>query len=305
MNHYFKLQLTLLNRQIIDFGLPPWAGYLLSGLVFVGMSWMLFAKADFAAYIYLFIAFALLLNHGTMQRNEFLKSCYATRLYLKIRLLENACIALPFLVFLIFKQHYLISGLLVLGTGLTTLVNISQGFNFSLPTPFYKIPFEFIVGYRHTYLLVFFTYFLTLMSINVHNFNLGVFSLLLLFLISLSYYADPEDRFYVWIHRMSAKGFLLHKIATGLLHSSLLCLPTTLGLLLFYSEYWAIMLAVQTLGYVYLAFIIVAKYSNFPHKIGIVPSILIGIGLCFPPLLLGIFPFFYKQAVKSLKAELA
>ncbi|MBK7030860.1 MAG: hypothetical protein IPH45_17355 [Bacteroidales bacterium] len=48
--------------------------------------------------------------------------------------------------------------------------------NFTIPTPFSKHPFEFAVGFRKTFLAWLFAYFLTIMAISVGNFNLGVFS---------------------------------------------------------------------------------------------------------------------------------
>jgi len=44
-----------------------------------------------------------------------------------------------------------------------------------------------------------FAYFLTIMGISVGNFNLGVFSLLVIFLTSFSFYTQPDSQFYVWI----------------------------------------------------------------------------------------------------------
>ncbi|MFM9952142.1 MAG: ABC transporter permease [Saprospiraceae bacterium] len=304
MRYYFKLQHTLLNRHIIDFGLPPWAGYLLGFLLFIGLSVFLFIKVDLADYIYGFIAMGLVLNHGNVARNECIKSCYSKSNYLKIRLIENVLIAAPFLAFLLFKQCYLAAGLLAIGAAIAAFVNFSQTLNYALPTPFYKTPFEFIQGFRSAFLLVFFAYFLTLMSIKVDNFSLGIFSLLLVFLISLSFYSSPEDKFYVWIYNFSPKQFLLHKVKAALLHATMLCLPITVSLWAFYQDYWWAILAVQGLGYLYLTCIVLSKYLNFPHKLNLPQSIVIGLGLWFPPLLLGIIPFFYTKSVKKLKEVL-
>ncbi len=305
MKYYFRLQFTLLNRHIRDFGLPPLAGYPLALLGFVGLSFYLFTKTGIAEYIYLFISLALVLNTGSAQRNGFLKSCYSKPVYYKIRLLENGFIAAPFLVFLLFKQCYVTFGLLILGAGLAVFVNVGQVFKFSLPTPFYKHPFEFTVGFRRNFLFVFFAYFLTLMALAVDNFNLGIFSLLLVFLIALGFYANPEGPFFVWMHNRSSKEFLRYKVSVALFYSTLLCLPVTASLLLFYPQYWGAIAAVQGLGYLYLTCVVLAKYSNFPYKISLLQSILLGLGLWFPPLLLGIIPFFYSQSVKRLNEVLA
>jgi len=305
MKYYFRLQYTLVNRYIKDFGLHPLAGYLLGAAGFVGLSFYLFFKTELAVYLYPLIAIGLVLNHGNARRNEFLKSCYSRKDYLLIRAFENLLIAAPFLVFLAFKQLFLAAGGLGLGAGLAVFANTRQMFNLSLPTPFYKHPFEFIVGFRNTSLLVLFAYFLTLMSIWVDNFNLGLFSLLLLFLVSLSYYGSPEGSFFVWMHQRTPREFLFYKVKIALLHSSLLSLPVLISMLFFNAENWWIILGVQFLGYLFLLCMVLAKYSNYPQQISLPQGILLGIGLWFPPLLIGIIPFFYSQSVKRLNSILA
>jgi len=305
MKYCFRLQHTLLSRHITEFGVPPSAGYPLALLVFVGVSFYLFAQTGMAEYIYLFVALSLVLNVGNARRNAFVKSCYSKSVYYKIRLLENGFVAAPFLCFLLFKQCYFISCLLILGTGSAVFVNLGPLFKFSLPTPFYKQPFEFIVGFRKNVLLVFFAYFLTLMCVTVDNFNLGLFSLLLVFLIGLSFYGNTESPYFVWMHNRTAKEFLHHKVIIALLHSTVLSSPVTACMLLFYTKNWGVIIAIQILGYLYLICMVLAKYSNFPYKISLFQGILLGLGLWFPPLLLGIIPFFYSQSVKRLNELLA
>jgi hypothetical protein len=92
-----------------------------------------------------------------------------------------------FLLFLAFKA------LLVPALIVTALAMIMANFNFELkrnlviPTPFSKKPFEFIVGFRSGYLLFALAYFIAVMSVWANNFNLGAFSVMLMFLISLSF----------------------------------------------------------------------------------------------------------------------
>jgi hypothetical protein len=207
--------------------------------------------------------------------------------------------------FLLVRQCWISAGILTLGALLAVMVNLTRNFNFTLPTPFYKTPFEFLLGFRKTFLLVFFAYFLTLMGILVDNFNLAVFSLLLVFLISLTFYSKPESRFYVWVYKVSARQFLFHKIRTALLHSSILALPVTISLLAVYKEFWWAILAVQVLGYLYLSCVMLAKYLNFPEEINLPQSIMLGIGLGIPPFLLWLIPFFYAKSLKKLKEVLA
>lgn len=301
MQYYLQLQYKLLNRRLIDFGLPPWAGYSLACLGFLGGSVYLFLRVDFAPYIYGILALSIVLLHGNVRRNEFLKIGYPGIDYLKIRLLENLAIASPFIAFLCFKQHYLIAGLLLLGSIGAVWLNFSNRIQFTLPTPFSKTPFEFLVGFRSNFGLNLLACFLLIIALQVDNFNLGIFALLLVFLISLGYYGTPEAQFYVWIYQLDARRFLMHKLKTALLHSSILTLPIAVCLVAFYPENWWIILAVLLLGYLYLTCMVFAKYLNFPHKINLAQSIVIGMGFWFPPLLLGIIPFFYTKSLQKLK----
>lgn len=305
MKYYLKLQFTLLNRHIRAFGLPPWAGYTLGFLGFVGLSFYLFKRVDFAVQIYVAIALSLVLQHGNARRNGFLKTCYTPLAYRNIRLLENTLIIAPFIAFLAFKQCYFGMGILAVGAISAVWMDVSKGLQWWFPTPFSRTPFEFLVGFRASILLVLLAYFLTVMAWKVDNFNLGLFSLLLLFLLSLGYYGKPEDRFYVWIYQVGPKAFLWHKLKSALWHSSILAAPVTLSLLLFYPENLWIVLAVQILGYLYLSCMVLAKYLNFPHQINLAQSIVIGISFAFPPLLLVLIPFFYHKSLQKLKEVLA
>jgi hypothetical protein len=305
MRHYFKLQLTLINRHISDFGLRPVLGYLLAFVLFIGLSLALFIKTDFAQYLYLLAAISFLLNLGERSRNEFLKSIFKAGEYRKIRLLENAIIASPFVLFLVYQSCFWAALALVGGAAILAFLQFKAASNFTLPTPFYRWPFEFTSGFRKTFYLHLFAYFLTLMAVLVDNFNLGIFSLLVIFVVCLTYYGELEVDYYIWIHAQKPKGFLWNKIKTALLYSSMLSLPITGVLCGFYPLYTHIILAVQLLGYGYLSCFILAKYAAFPHPISLPQSILFAVCFAMPPLLLLVIPYFYRQSTQKLNRILA
>jgi hypothetical protein len=305
MRHYFKLQLTLINRHISDFGLRPALGYMLAFVLFIGLSLALFIKTSLAQYMYLLAAISFLLNLGERSRNEFLKSCFKEGEYRKLRLLENAFIALPFMFFLIYESCYLAALALAGCAPILAFMQFKVVSNFTLPTPFARWPFEFATGFRKTFYLHLFAYFLTLMAILVDNFNLGIFSLLVVFVVCLTYYAELEADYYIWIHAQKPKGFLWNKIKTALLYSSILTLPITGVLCGFYPHYFHIILAVQLLGYGYLSCFILAKYAAFPHPISLPQSILFAACFAMPPLLLLVIPYFYRQSTQKLNRILA
>lgn len=174
----------------------------------------------------------------------------------------------------------------------------------TIPTPFYKKPFEFVVGFRNTFFLIPIAYILCYISISVVNFNLGIFSILLLFFIVLPYYSNLENEFYIWSFHHSAKDFLFEKIKTGLWFTSYLILPIFINLSLFFSAEIELLLTFIILGYAYLICFILAKYATYPSEMNIPQGVLIAFSLLFPPLLMGIIPYFYFKSKKQLNTLL-
>jgi hypothetical protein len=301
MHYYFGLQLRLLNRRLADFGLHPLAGYSISLLAFIALSLYLFFKTDIAFYLYCLIAISFVFGRSETSRNEFLKTCFKTLDYFKIRIIENLLITAPFIAFLLYKQFFLPAALLLLISTILAFYTFKSSLAFTIPTPFSRKPFEFIIGFRNTFYLVFFAYFLTVMAVLAGNFNLGIFALLVVIVICTTYYAKPEGIFYVWIFSSSSKGFLFHKIKTGLLYSTILSLPIIVGLVIFFPKNVGVILGFQCLGYLYLITVILAKYSIFPEKMNLPEVLIIISSVSFPPLLLGVIPFFYFKSINRLK----
>lgn len=300
MKEYFILQFKMTNKKLIDWGLNPIISLFLLLTGFIGFSIYLFSKTEFAEYVFILFALGFVSKLSERKRNDFLKSVFLNKLYLKVRVLENSIIVLPFIAFLTYNQLFPSVFILMGLTFLMALVNFNSTFNYTIPTLFYKKPFEFTVGFRSTFYLFLFAYFLTFMAVSVSNFNLGIFALLLVFFVSFSFYIKPENEYYVWSFIDSSNGFLLKKIKIGLVHSTILSLPILIVLSVFFLSEINTLLIFQLLGYVYLVTIILAKYSVYPNEINLPQVILIGISLWFPPFLLGVIPFFYLQSTKHL-----
>jgi hypothetical protein len=301
MQYYFGLRCRMINRQLTDFGLHPLAGYSLLFLVFLGLSFYLFSRTDFAAYLYSIIALSFVLSQSETGRNEFLKTCFKKQDYYTIRIIENASIALPFVAFLLYKLAFLPATLIMIISVLLVFFNFRSSLTTTIPTPFSRKPFEFIVGFRNTFYMIFFAYFLTVMALLVGNFNLGIFALLFVMIICLTYYANLESEFFVWIFSFSSRGFLIHKIKTALLYSTILSLPIIVGLFIFFPANAGVIVGFQIFGYFCLISVIVAKYSVFPDKINLPQVLLIAFSVSFPPLLLVVIPFFYFKSINRLK----
>ncbi|WP_348811408.1 ABC transporter permease [Flavobacterium maritimum] len=301
MKEYFTLQFRMLNRQLTEWGIEPIIGYLVGVFAFIGLSIKLFDETQYAEYIYVALSLSLTIKLNEVNRNEFLKLCYSKVEYIKLRLIENLIISIPFIIFLIYKEKYLFSFLLLISICLLTVVDLKNKSNFALPTPFYKHPFEFIVGFRTNYLLYFFAYFLIFMSISVGNFNLGIFSLILALLSCLNYYTNSEDEYYVWIFSLTPKEFIKYKLKNIVLYSTILSLPIIISLSIFFYIKIDIILGIQCLGYLFIFTTMLAKYSVFPEKLNIRFGIVFALTLWFPPLLLLIIPYLYIQSTKKLK----
>ncbi|WP_445452169.1 ABC transporter permease [Flavobacterium sp. 25HG05S-40] len=301
MKEYFVLQFKMLNRQLTEWGIEPIIGYLIGIFAFVGISIKLFEKTQFAEYIHITLALSLVLKLNEINRNEFLKLCYSKTEYIKIRIVENLIVSIVFILFLLFEEKYLSSILLFILATLFSLIDLKTKSSFTLPTPFYKHPFEFTVGFRSNYFIYFFAYFLTFVSISVDNFNLGIFSLILTLLCCLNYYTNSENEFYVWVFSLTPKEFLKYKLRYIIQYSTILSLPILISLSLFFYTKIDLIIGFQFLGYLFIFTTMLAKYSVFPEKLNIKFGIILALTFWFPPLLVLIIPYLYIQSTKKLK----
>ena len=301
MREYFKLQYRMLNRKMDEIGFSPIFGYVLAIIGFYGISVYLFSKTEFAEYFYGLISISFISKLSEKRRNDFLKTIFPISNYRKLRIIENLIFAFPFLAFLLFKQSFMVAIILFFISILISILNFNYNFSFTIPTPFNKKPFEFPVGFRKTFYIFPLAYFLTYQSILVGNFNLGVASMLLIAVVILSYYSKPENEFYIWSFNLSARDFLINKIKTGLLYFTFLSFPILISLIGFFPNETSTLIVFLLLGYVYITTIILAKYSAYPNEMNLPEGMLIGISLMFPPILLGIIPFFYTKSIKQLK----
>jgi hypothetical protein len=304
MKEYLQLQFKMLNRKMIDFGLPILIGYTFLPLIFILGSNYLFTKTAFANYLFGLLALTVVSKLSEPNRNNFLKSIFSKKKYRNLRVLENIIYCAPFTLFLIYKKQFIFSLLLNLAVIITALFNFGTTLNITIPTPFSKKPFEFTVGFRKTFYMFPIAYFLTYISISVGNFNLGVFSILFMALICFSYYSEIENEYFIWNFKQSSKEFLLDKTKTCLTYFTLLTVPSIISLSIsFYNEI-AVLMILFILCYAYLLTIILGKYSAFPNNMRLPQGILILMSFAFPPILFVVIPLFYSQSIKKLNTIL-
>ena len=301
MKDYLDLQLVMTNRKIKEAGINPVLGYLLGLIVFGLLSEYIFYKTAFAKYLFILACFSFQFKLSENSRTDFLLSTFGDRSKHKIRILENLIVCFPFVSILTYKNLFFEAFLLFLCSIILALFSFQSNLNFTIPTPFSKRPFEFTTGFRKTFFIFPIAYALTIISINVGNLNLGIFSMLLIFLTTFSYYLKPEIEYFVWVHADSPKSFLKKKIRIATKNSILLTIPILIGLSIFYPMEFKLILSILFIGTLFLWTIVLAKYSAFPEEINLVGWFIIAFTLSFPPLMLFIIPYFYTKSINNLK----
>ncbi len=291
----------MINRSFIENGMPVILGYLILICAFIFGSKTLFLKIDYALNIYLLLYITLILKISDVTRNRFLKYCFKSSYYKWIRIIENILLALPFIGFIIYhKDFQFIPAFLFVGI-ILGFINLKSGYNVTIPTPFSKQPFEFTIGFRNTFYIYLISLFITFKAIEVSNLNLGIASIISVFLIVFSYYSIPEPAFFVWNYNLNPKKFLNQKIKTSIVYSSYLAIPITIVLGIYFYDNFITILSFVFIGYVFLITIILAKYAAYPDKMNIIQGVLIAFSIYFPPMLAVVIPYFYFQSIKQLK----
>jgi hypothetical protein len=304
MKEYFLLQFKMTNRKLNEMGIHPFVGYVLGIAGFILISEYLYLKTEFAKYAIVLTALSLLAKTSEINRTGFLLMVFGNKKSRIIRIIENLILCLPFSTLLIYHSEFWESILLIAVSVLLAGFSFKTNLNYTLPTPFYKRPFEFTVGFRNTFYIFPFAYLLTIIAISVNNLNLGIFALLLIFIVTFTFYLKPENEYYVWSFSTSSARFLLVKLVTAARYSAFLALPPGIALSVFYPSEIATILMFLFLGFTFLWTIILAKYSSYPNEINLPEGILIAVCIYFPPLLLFLMPYFYIKSIRKLNAIL-
>jgi hypothetical protein len=304
MKDYFYLQFVMTNRKIKAAGINPALGYLLGLIAFILISAYIFQKTEFAKYLVILTCLSLQFQLSENNRTDFLRTTFGDNVKMQIRILENLVVSIPFVAVLIYNIALLEAISLLVTSVIIAIFSFQTNFNFSLPTPFSKRPFEFLVGFRKTFYIFPMVYLLTVVAINLGNISLSIFSMMLIFITSLSYFTKPEQEYYVWVHANTPKIFLKNKMITATKHITLLVAPILISLLIFYPNEFKVILFFFFIGLLSIWTIILAKYSAYPREMNLSEAMLLTFILYFPPLLLAFMPFFYNKSINKLKVPL-
>lgn len=303
--NHLRLQRTRFERASTEFGLHPTVSYILACLLFAGMSYMLLSRSTIEKWEYITTAILVFYLLASTDRLRFYKQIYSAKTFTRIRLIENAIVLAPFVPFLIYfgAYHQLIA--LISIAGLMSILNGTKLGSFTLSTPFYRFPFEFTAGFRLSWIVILGLYILAFIAITVDNSLLGIFALLILTLSSIMYYQYPEPEYYIWIHNMDSRSFLIHKIKIALGYTTLVCLPLLVVIIFVWPTLtlWVILGMVCAL--LFLSTCIVAKYSMYPNIFNLPIALALSLGFVAPPILLILFPYLFKRAAQTLKSTLS
>lgn len=284
--------------------MQPFLGWLFGIVLFVAGSWILYMKTNYAQFILLFIAINWLLQLNRQQRNNFLRFNFTKYNFLKLRTLENLLIVIPFAIVLLLKQDYIAVGTLLICCFVLPYLRRGIELNKTIPTPFGKKPFELLIGFRKYYWVIAAFYCLIGIAIWVNNFNLGLVAFAASLLFSVSYYAKPEPVFFVWNYSTSASQFIMLKLKTAAQQLSILSVIPFTVLLIAWPASWWLFTAVWALALLYVGLFILMKYAAYPNETNPAQLIIFASCIGFPPLLLGMLPFFYSRSVNNLNTLL-
>jgi len=301
MKEYFDLQLLMTKRKIKELGIHPLLAFIVGICIFGFLSTYIFYKTEFAAYLLLLFYISLIIKLSEKSRSEFLSLVYGDKNKNKIRLIENLIISIPFLIVLCINFAFIELALLLFSGLVFAIFSFRSNYSSTIPTPFSKRPFEFLVGFRKSFIIFPIIYILTAIAITVGNYNLGLFSMMIIFLISLSFYNESENEYFVWIHALSPKKFLLYKLSTASIYVSILAIPVSLGLLFRFPDFYHFTIIFYLIGLLFLWTIILAKYSAYPHEMNLAEGFIIAFCFIFPPFLIVVLPYFYFKSINKLK----
>jgi hypothetical protein len=304
MLYYLILQAKRIYRYIGEAGVHPLVGLLIIFSVFLGFSIYLFENHGSAAWIFSGFALYLVFSMGNQQHRVWMQGLFSKRDLLLLRGFENLLVTLPFLSILSWKGFFLQAGVVGLAAILLSLFDYLPRLQKVIPTPFKKIPFENIQGFRKTVGLILIAYFVCWQGIRVENFNLSLATSLFMYFLVMGFYYQPEKRVLVWIFACSPSLFLLKKIRFALQAVLFLNIPILIALLFYYPQNVWLILGLQALGLIYLAAFLLARYAAYPQEMGIPQALLFVFSFWFPPMLLIIIPIFYRRAIQSLQSLL-
>ena len=304
MNYYFFLQGRIIKRCLEGWGLSLFG----AGLLCIGVFFLLYVFAlrysAYAGYVFTYFGLSVLYMLTDVERITFLKILFPLKKqFIVVRVFENMCCLVLFLILTVYFAYFSAAAVLLCSIFLFAYLDGSNRSKRSLPTPFRRYPFEFIIHFRRSWYVYLLLYAVAAIALFVQNFNLLAVVLAVLGVVGLQAYAEVESVELQWNYSMSPAKFLQHKIKRGVTQQSvLLLLPLLVAAMVFPGQVlW--LLVIFLIANVVLILAIVMKYAVFPKRIGLVMTFILLMAIGLPFLLIGLIPYYYRVAQRNLALE--
>ena len=284
-----------------DFGLPWVMIFPAIALLYIVLFYLLKLYPYWAAYLIFLLNFQALFSLAEFHRNDYLKMTFNSLDYYLIRILENLILSFGTILLLILFDKLSLAFLLLAIAILFVFVSTNSLWSSTFPTPFKKFPFEFIIGFRRTWLLLILLYILAYIGLAYANQNLALFCMFCICICATLYYQVLEPRIILWNQNRKPVAFLFHKFTRGIIQLTLLLLPISIPFCIIFPEDITKALIVWGLGLFLIPFAICLKYAVFPRKVSVSEAVILGLCLAFYPLVLVIIPYYYYKAIQNLK----
>ena len=291
----------MLCRHIRANGIHPIFAFIFLVTAFIFLSHSLYNQSGYGVYLYAFFPLTFLPSAGAQRRNEFLQITFTKQRLRQLRMTENFLIVLPFSIYLVFKQQIILSAGIIILALLISFYTFKTKKSGTIRTPFYRFPFEFLSGFRKTFIGVIISYALLFIGIYFTNFNLSVVAMAFLFLIIVTYYTLPESEFFIWVFSKTPRQFLSCKIKIALTYSLYFTIPAMVLLILFFSRHYLIIAGIFVSGLLIVITSLLGKYALYPSEVNLAQTICIIFSVLFPPLMIVIIPILYFTSLKRLK----
>jgi len=267
MDYYFKLQVTRAGRFFSDQGIHPLLGAILACALIISIALYATSQFEFAEWFITLTGISVVMKNSNVVRIQFLAGIFQDEKLRNIRLIEQHFFALPFLIFLITYGNWLPAALLYIATIASVFMVVSGKTRKDIPTPFAKNPFEYIVGFRKTWIVLPCAAFVILLGWKEANGGLAIASIVLVSLVSMSFGYKPEAPEYIWMHSKSPKQFLFHKLKNTLLHSQILLLPFSIASVLLFPDFGMVVTIVHLTCTLFLASLVWRNTQPTPMKL--------------------------------------
>lgn len=267
---------------------------------FAGGTYFLVSRTAYAPVILVLVQFFMILPFSESQRLDELSLVFDKAQVRKIRWLENIMLSIPVIICVgvISAQLVLVP---IIGAFILGLVKLPRTRTRVIPTPFGKSPVLFPSGFRKSVPFLGIGVLIASFSIIIDNYNLGLFSVIMTFIIVYGYYSLSEPYEYIWIYSLNATEFLRLQLTKGIINTMLMTLPIVLVFFFLDIQKWYLPLVILTLGVLNLVNIICSRYRDFPNEVSIPNGIIVALSLMVPPVLIITIPYFYLKARDNLK----